>query len=250
MNEKKIDAVIGEVIHIACQAELAADEQVKRQALGDIYDALASVLPVDHSRTGRAPTPGVATDRRDSAGREGTPGTVKDGKVVVYKTPQHILDFIAEIANVPFADMADPALLKGVAETHHLVPNKGEADYFKVAEGVRLQRYKATNVTRLIAVRKGLESNPDVIFEIFINNTTKKATVKRDDTVLFTIGVDGLNPSHLMRASVAVLRSYLKHQVKIHRNGKERIHRRAAERAATGVATPGREGAARTGEEG
>jgi len=90
------------------------------------------------------------------------------------------------------------------------IANHDPAAYWKVAEGVQLTRYRSTNVTRLIAVRKGRNGNDDVIFEIFINRKTKKATIKRDDTVLFTIGVDGLSSGRLQTAAISVLRSYLR----------------------------------------
>lgn len=45
----KYDDICSEIVHIATQAILSNDEAVKRVALGDIYHAIASVLPVDHS---------------------------------------------------------------------------------------------------------------------------------------------------------------------------------------------------------
>jgi len=80
MKTEKMNEILGEVIHIAAQAELASDEEIKRQAIGDIYDALSVVMPVDHGSAGRESagrggTPGTG----ESAGREGTPGTGEPG---------------------------------------------------------------------------------------------------------------------------------------------------------------------------
>jgi len=98
MNENKINKInelIGEIIHIACQAELMDDEQIKRQALGDIADALASVVPVDYVRLARgaSPTDGRACRPATADGRACRPATAADGKDVVYRTPQPIVDF-------------------------------------------------------------------------------------------------------------------------------------------------------------
>ena len=47
----KLTEVITEVIHTACQAELVYDEEIQRQALGDIYETIGKVLklPADAS---------------------------------------------------------------------------------------------------------------------------------------------------------------------------------------------------------
>ena len=44
----KMNEICVEIVHLATKAACADDEQDKRKALADIYDAIASVLPVDH----------------------------------------------------------------------------------------------------------------------------------------------------------------------------------------------------------
>lgn len=44
----KLSPIITDIVHTATQASLADDEQIQRQGLADIYDAIASVLHVDH----------------------------------------------------------------------------------------------------------------------------------------------------------------------------------------------------------
>ena len=44
----KTTEVITDIIHTATQAALADDEQIQRQGLADIYDAIASVLHLNH----------------------------------------------------------------------------------------------------------------------------------------------------------------------------------------------------------
>ena len=48
MEMIKMNEICVEIVHLATQAACADDEQDKRKALADIYDAIASVLPVDH----------------------------------------------------------------------------------------------------------------------------------------------------------------------------------------------------------
>lgn len=44
----KFNDILSEIVHVATQAILCGDESVARVALGDIYHAIACVLPVDH----------------------------------------------------------------------------------------------------------------------------------------------------------------------------------------------------------
>ena len=44
----KLSPIITDIVHTATQAALTDDEQIQRQGLADIYDAIASVLNVDH----------------------------------------------------------------------------------------------------------------------------------------------------------------------------------------------------------
>ena len=44
----KLSPIITDIVHTATQAALTDDEQIQRQGLADIYDAIASVLHLDH----------------------------------------------------------------------------------------------------------------------------------------------------------------------------------------------------------
>ena len=48
MEMIKMNEICEEIVHLVGKAACADDEQDKRKALADIYDAIASVLPVDH----------------------------------------------------------------------------------------------------------------------------------------------------------------------------------------------------------
>lgn len=101
--DSKLNELLSEIAHETAQGILAADEKSARAALEKIHASIESVLPVDGCTV-----TGAAKD-------EGTP---------VYRTPQHIIDFIYRVAKVPFADKADPELLDRIAWTHRLVPLK------------------------------------------------------------------------------------------------------------------------------
>lgn len=72
MNISKTNETLGEIVHLASAAILITDEAVKRQALGDIAAAIASVSPIDYATVG-----GKGVDR--------------DASVVVAKTPQTVV---------------------------------------------------------------------------------------------------------------------------------------------------------------
>lgn len=74
---KDLNSHLTEIFHLASEALVAADEAVKRQAIGDISCAIASILPVDHAAGGKpAPRrpggcPGRKTAHRAIAWCEG-----------------------------------------------------------------------------------------------------------------------------------------------------------------------------------
>lgn len=74
----KLTEVITDIIHTACQAELVYDEEIQRQALGDIYETIGKVL----NRTVAAPATGEATAGR--GGRDGTGEATPEEKQRLY----------------------------------------------------------------------------------------------------------------------------------------------------------------------
>ena len=94
----KLSPIITDIVHTAMQAALTDDEQIQRQGLADIYDAIASVLHLDH----RAAKPAEASTDEPPAvsgcpslgpkvfpsGADGTEPA--DG---VYRTPEKIAAF-------------------------------------------------------------------------------------------------------------------------------------------------------------
>ena len=52
MNISKTNETLGEIVNLASAAILITDEAVKRQALGDIAAAIASVCPIDYATVG------------------------------------------------------------------------------------------------------------------------------------------------------------------------------------------------------
>ena len=78
----KLSPIITDIVHTAMKAALTDDEQIQRQGLADIYDAIASVLHVDHraspvdlaKKLGRTAAVSAAdpssASRRDGGGTE------------------------------------------------------------------------------------------------------------------------------------------------------------------------------------
>jgi len=64
MNSKT-NEILNDVIHTASQAILCENESIKLQAIGDIVDALACVIPTERSARGADPT----DERADGRGR-------------------------------------------------------------------------------------------------------------------------------------------------------------------------------------
>lgn len=56
MNISKTNEILGEIVHLASAAILITDEAVKRQALGDIAAAIASVCPIDYASVASTPS--------------------------------------------------------------------------------------------------------------------------------------------------------------------------------------------------
>ena len=52
----KYNDILSDIVHVATQAMLCDDDNVRRVALGDIAAALASILPVDHAERTVAPS--------------------------------------------------------------------------------------------------------------------------------------------------------------------------------------------------
>jgi len=225
MNEKKMNELIGEIIHIACGAELAIDEQIKMQAIGDIYAAAADAL--------REAGHGLPVAEKVKGEGQG------QGEKV-YHTPQHVLDFMAQVANVPFADQADPAFLAKIAEKFKLVPNdpRGIDKFLTVAEGVKLVRFRGKDETRLVARRVGKNGNANTIFEIKVDHKDRYAEVFRDGTLMYSIQGETIGHSFVEKLTISSLHRYFKKNKQTNENRKRKRARKAAEKAQGGDALP------------
>lgn len=209
MNSKT-NEILNDIIHTASQAILAEDEAVKRQALGDISCAIASLVPTES---------------------------------VVYRTPKHIVDFIYETCNVPFADQTDPAFLKKVAEKFKLVERsselKGIEKFLTAADGVKFVRFAGKDETRLVARRKGTCGNKNTIFEIRVDHKEDLATVTRDGVIMFDIQGETIGHSFVEKLAISAMHRYFKENRMTNEKKKRKRARIAAERA--GILTPEQE---------
>lgn len=97
----KLSPVITDIVHTATQAALTDDEQIQRQGLADIYDAIASALHLDHRGfqshnhpIAQSPNPPIIPGFPSLGPKvfpSGADGTAPaDG---VYKTPEKIVAF-------------------------------------------------------------------------------------------------------------------------------------------------------------
>ena len=94
----KLSPIITDIVHTATQAALADDEQIQRQGLADIYDAIASVLRLDHraakpveASTDEPPAVSGCPSLGPKVFPSGADGTEPaDG---VYRTPEKIAAF-------------------------------------------------------------------------------------------------------------------------------------------------------------
>jgi len=212
--------LLSEISHETAKGILSGTEDAAQAALEKIHAAIASALPVDH-HDGE----GAAQDD----GRARTPAAPQE-----YRTQQHVLDFIAKVANVPFADMADPAFLTKIAEKFKLVPNepRGIEKFLTVADGVKLVRFRGKDETRLVARRVGTSGNPNTIFEIHVDHKEKYAEVLRDGTLMYSIQGETIGHSFVEKLSISSLHRYFKTNKQTLEKGKLKRASKAAEKAA------------------
>jgi len=234
MNSKMME-LLSEISHETAKGILSGTEDAAQAALEKIHAAIASALPVDH---GGAST---ASGDEASTARGGEASTARGGAVATgYRKPQHVLDFIAQVANVPFADMADPAFLTKIAEKFKLVPNepRGIEKFLTVADGVKLVRFRGKDETRLVARRVGKSGNPNTIFEIHVDHKEKYAEVRRDGTLMYSIQGETIGHSFVEKLTISSLHRYFKTKKQTNEKRKRKCARKAAEKAQGGDALP------------
>ena len=193
----KLSPIITDIVHTATQAALTDDEQIQRQGLADIYDAIASVLHVDH----RAAKPAEASTDEPPA----VSGCPSLGPKVFPSG----------------ADGTEPA-------------EDGKNSFYEFF-GLKLNRFGGPGLgTRLIGKRVNHPSSqPSVqVFEIDVKRSNgvfgNTATATENGELIFKIeGSVRFNLVEMM--AVAALHRILKHRA--YTNAKKR--RRRARKAAT-----------------
>jgi len=213
LNRTDYEAFISDVFHRCNEAFINAPNRREvrpayfKLIVGDIADALASVVPCERSARGESP----AEDE-------------------IYKTPDAEMDVVL--------DNLTPDMIERICERYGLKKRMTRKEYMTVAPGVELKQFKGTKSTRLVAVRKGHEGNADTLFEISVDRETDCAVIERDGEIIYRITTVGLSDLRLTNAAINVLRSHL------HENKRVYIKNREARRIRAGILTPEQEVAA------
>jgi len=212
--------LLSEISHETAKGILSGTEDAAQAALEKIHAAIASALPVDHHDGD-----GAAQDN----GRARTPAAPQE-----YRTPQHVLDFIAQVANVPFADMADPAFLTKIAEKFKLVPNdpRGYEKFLTVADGVKFIRFSNEDKTWLVAQRNAKDGNSKTIFEIKVSHIGDYAYILRNGKLMYSIQGETIGHSLVEKLAISSLHRYFKTNKQTCEKKKRKRARKAAEKAA------------------
>ncbi len=176
--------ILSEIVHLASAALCADLTEVKKQAIGDIAAACASVVPCDFGKVDFS----LAED-----GASGTPRPT-DGEATEAKD--------------------------GAATDGELT---GFAKYLEVAPGVRLARFAGGPFVEFIGRRKNPPTNGFVsqVYRIRVDRVARCASVWRDDDLLFTIRGGTVGPATLEHVAVSALRRHLKRSSERH-GGKKR----------------------------
>ncbi len=176
--------ILTEIVHLASAALCADLTEVKKQAIGDIAAACASVLPVDFGKVDF------------SLAGDGAAGTSR-----------------------PTDGAADGETKDGEAKEELT----GFAKYLEVAPGVRLARFAGGPFVEFIGRRKNPPTNGFVsqVYRIRVDRVARCASVWRDDDLLFTIRGGTVGPATLEHVAVSALRRHLKRSSKRH-GGKKR----------------------------
>jgi len=198
MSEKiKIEELIQEIIHIACQAEISADDQVKRQALGDIYDAIASVLPVDHARIARGASPTVA--ERATPIQPDTPRC--DGRACRSATADGLT---------------------------------GMKKFLHIRDGLQMYRFRGPDCTLLIGSTQPHDGTSRHLYKIRVSKVEPnggQANLYVDGKLIFTLG-SRFNPSVVEKMSISALKRWEKVRIQRNKMKLNQRKRKAAEKRA------------------
>jgi len=223
------ESVIADVFHKCNEAFIHAPHQREarpmyfKTVVGDIADALASVVPCDN----RGRDVPVASDKDGESSDDATRTSRPQENDTVYKTPDAAMDVVI--------DNLTPDLIKRICERHGLKKRMTPAEYMTVAENCKLTKFKGTNATRLLAVRKGLEGNADLLYEISVDHDNATAVIERDGEMMYQIKTLGLSYRRCIHAAIQVLRSHFHENDGVHRRHKKSRHLRA------GIITPEQE---------
>ena len=191
--------ILSEIVHLASAALCADLTEVKKQAIGDIAEACASVVACDFGGTKDGKGDGAPRTSRPTEG-EATDGEATDGAAK--------------------DDAAKNGELTGLDKFHTVAP------------GVKLVRFAGPDEVRLLARRKGNAANPNTVFEIRVSRHIPEAMVYRDGRQLFTVQGFGTNRCVVEDMAVASLHRYLKICAKRNARKYKCAKRVKAERAA------------------
>lgn len=216
----KLSPIITDIVHTATQAELTDDEQIQRQGLADIYDAIASVLHLDHRGfqshnhpIAQSPNPPII------------PGCPSLGPKVFPSG----------------ADGTEPAAIEQSNNPNN--PNNSSNPFYEF-HGLKLHRFGGPGLdAKLIGKRVNHPSSqPSVqVFEIDLKRgslaTGARAFVTENGERLFSI-VGGKSFTAVHEMAVSALHALLKRRDKANKRHKAR---RAAKRAAAAKALVNKE---------
>ena len=196
----KLSTIITDIVHTATQAALTDDEQIQRQGLADIYDAIASALHLDHRG---------------------------------FQSPNHPIAQSPNPPIIPGCPSLGPKVFPSGADGTE--PAEDGKNSFYEFFGLKLNRFGGPGLgTRLIGKRVNHPSSqPSVqVFEIDVKRSNgvfgNTATATENGELIFKIeGSVRFNLVEMM--AVAALHRILKHRA--YTNAKKR--RRRARKAAT-----------------
>ena len=210
--------ILSEIVHLASAALCADLTEVKKQAIGDIAAACASVVACDF---------GAAKDGKgDGASRS---GRLRAATPLLRNLPSERSAFCGAFPRPTEGEATDGAAKDDAAKDGELT---GLDKFHTVAPGVKLVRFAGPDEVRLLARRKGNAANPNTVFEIRVSRHIPEAMVSRDGRQLFTVQGFGTNRCVVEDMAVASLHRYLKICAKRNARKYKRAKRVKAERAA------------------
>ena len=196
--------ILSEIVHLASAALCADLTEVKKQAIGDIAEACASVVACDFG--------GTKDGKGDGAPRS---GRLRAATPLLRNLPSERSAFCGAFPRPTEGEATD-----GEATDGELT---GFAKFLEVAPGVRLARFAGGPFVEFIGRRKNPPTNGFVsqVYRIRVDRVARCASVWRDDDLLFTIRGGTVGPATLEHVAVSALRRHLKRSSKRH-GGKKR----------------------------